>query len=133
MVVPYVVRKFKSSLSHWNTPFLNDMVDKLALTLSLTLLLPLSYFNCILFFPINFYYSYKANGICDHVGHSIFPTCLIFSFNQVMVCHCKRPVEGRFGCGDECLNRMLNIECVQGTCPCGDLCSNQQVFGCFYL
>jgi len=22
---------------------------------------------------------------------------------------------------------MLNIECVQGTCPCGDLCSNQQV------
>lgn len=48
------------------------------------------------------------------------------TIDEVMVCHCKRPVEGRFGCGDECLNRMLNIECVQGTCPCGDLCSNQQ-------
>lgn len=44
-----------------------------------------------------------------------------------MVCHCKPPSNGKLGCGDECLNRMLNIECVQGTCPCGDLCSNQQV------
>lgn len=44
-----------------------------------------------------------------------------------MVCHCKRPSDGSFGCGDDCLNRVLNIECVQGACPCGDLCSNQQV------
>jgi hypothetical protein len=44
-----------------------------------------------------------------------------------MVCHCESPSKGRLGCGDECLNRILNIECVQGTCPCGDLCSNQQV------
>ncbi|KAK4276704.1 hypothetical protein QN277_014823 [Acacia crassicarpa] len=42
------------------------------------------------------------------------------TIDEIMVCHCKRC------CGDECLNRMLNIECVQGTCPCGDLCSNQQ-------
>ncbi|CAN1176033.1 Histone-lysine N-methyltransferase ASHH2 [Linum perenne] len=48
------------------------------------------------------------------------------NIDEVMICHCKPPVDGRFGCGDECLNRMLNIECVQGTCPCGDLCSNQQ-------
>lgn len=46
--------------------------------------------------------------------------------DQMMVCHCKPPTDGSLGCGDECLNRMLNIECVQGTCPCGDLCSNQQ-------
>ncbi|KAF9599873.1 hypothetical protein IFM89_001819 [Coptis chinensis] len=45
---------------------------------------------------------------------------------QIMICHCKPPLGGGLGCGDECLNRMLNIECVQGTCPCGDLCSNQQ-------
>jgi hypothetical protein len=25
------------------------------------------------------------------------------------------------------LNRMLNIECVKRTCPCGEQCSNQQV------
>lgn len=48
-----------------------------------------------------------------------------------MVCHCKPPVDGSVGCGSQCLNRMLNIECVQGTCPCGDVCSNQQVMCLF--
>lgn len=46
--------------------------------------------------------------------------------DEVMVCHCRPPVDGRMGCRDECLNRMLNIECVKGTCPCGEFCSNQQ-------
>ncbi|GLU00957.1 hypothetical protein SLE2022_182900 [Rubroshorea leprosula] len=48
------------------------------------------------------------------------------TIDEIMVCHCKPPPDGQLGCRDECLNRMLNIECVQGTCPCGDLCSNQQ-------
>nr|DAD39798.1 TPA_asm: hypothetical protein HUJ06_014121 [Nelumbo nucifera] len=48
------------------------------------------------------------------------------TIDEIMVCHCKPPPDGNLGCGDECLNRMLNIECVQGTCPCGDQCSNQQ-------
>ncbi|CAI8598342.1 unnamed protein product [Vicia faba] len=48
------------------------------------------------------------------------------TIDEVMVCHCKPPPEGKLGCGDECLNRVLNIECVPGTCPCGDRCSNQQ-------
>lgn len=58
----------------------------------------------------------------------VYPINVFFiCFNQVMVCHCKPPSDGGLGCGEECLNRMLNIECVQGTCPCGDFCSNQQV------
>ncbi|XP_061373324.1 histone-lysine N-methyltransferase ASHH2 [Gastrolobium bilobum] len=48
------------------------------------------------------------------------------TIDEIMVCHCKPSQHGKLGCGDECLNRMLNIECVQGTCPCGDHCSNQQ-------
>ncbi|XP_052202818.1 histone-lysine N-methyltransferase ASHH2 [Diospyros lotus] len=48
------------------------------------------------------------------------------TIDEIMVCHCKPPLDGRIGCGDGCLNRMLNIECVQGTCPCGERCSNQQ-------
>ncbi|XAR62849.1 Histone-lysine N-methyltransferase [Bertholletia excelsa] len=48
------------------------------------------------------------------------------TIDEIMVCHCKLPPDGKMGCGDGCLNRMLNIECVQGTCPCGELCSNQQ-------
>lgn len=47
------------------------------------------------------------------------------TMDEIMVCHCKPPVDGSLGCGSQCLNRMLSIECVQGTCPCGDLCSNQ--------
>ncbi|GLJ25256.1 hypothetical protein SUGI_0483490 [Cryptomeria japonica] len=48
------------------------------------------------------------------------------AIDEIMVCHCKPPEDGSYGCGDECLNRMLNIECVKEACPCGDLCSNQQ-------
>ncbi|KAF5467903.1 hypothetical protein F2P56_012110 [Juglans regia] len=48
------------------------------------------------------------------------------TIDEIMVCHCKPSPKGLLGCGDECLNRVLNIECVQGTCPCGELCSNQQ-------
>lgn len=48
------------------------------------------------------------------------------TIDEVMVCHCKPPPVGQLGCGDECLNRILNIECDPGTCPCGDFCSNQQ-------
>ncbi|KAJ8531165.1 hypothetical protein K7X08_026599 [Anisodus acutangulus] len=47
------------------------------------------------------------------------------SIDEIMVCHCK-PSDRRMGCGDGCLNRMLNVECVRGTCPCGERCSNQQ-------
>ncbi|KAH7860815.1 hypothetical protein Vadar_018367 [Vaccinium darrowii] len=48
------------------------------------------------------------------------------TIDEIMVCHCKPPRDGKMGCADGCLNRMLNIECVRGTCPCGELCSNQQ-------
>ncbi|KAK9134953.1 hypothetical protein Syun_014283 [Stephania yunnanensis] len=48
------------------------------------------------------------------------------TIDEIMVCHCKPHRNGNLGCRDSCLNRILNIECVKGTCPCGDLCSNQQ-------
>ncbi|XP_058089839.1 uncharacterized protein LOC131236579 [Magnolia sinica] len=62
------------------------------------------------------------------IKHNLFlhRSCKTQTIDEVMVCHCKPPLDGSLGCRDECLNRMLNIECVQGTCPCGDLCSNQQ-------
>ncbi|XP_031489927.1 uncharacterized protein LOC116257377 isoform X1 [Nymphaea colorata] len=48
------------------------------------------------------------------------------NIDEIMVCQCKPPQSGGQGCGDGCLNRLLNIECEHGTCPCGELCSNQQ-------
>lgn len=32
--------------------------------------------------------------------------------DDVMLCHCKLPYEGGPGCGPDCLNRVLNMECV---------------------
>ncbi|KAF0932185.1 hypothetical protein E2562_008716 [Oryza meyeriana var. granulata] len=48
------------------------------------------------------------------------------SIDESMVCNCKLPQDGRMGCRDGCLNRILNIECTKRTCPCGEHCSNQQ-------
>eukprot|EP00250_Pteridium_aquilinum_P019301 c24385_g1_i2 orf=369-5060(+) len=47
------------------------------------------------------------------------------TIDEQMVCTCG-PSDGGAGCGDDCLNRMLSIECVAQTCPRGDSCSNQQ-------
>ena len=32
--------------------------------------------------------------------------------DDVMLCHCRIPSDGGPGCGPDCLNRMLNMECV---------------------
>lgn len=46
--------------------------------------------------------------------------------HQAMVCQCA-PKSGEVACGEDCLNRMLNVECLPQQCPCGSLCTNQQV------
>lgn len=32
--------------------------------------------------------------------------------DEIMICECRRPTDGSPGCGPDCLNRILNIECV---------------------
>jgi len=32
--------------------------------------------------------------------------------DDIMICQCRRPTDGGVGCGPDCLNRLLNIECV---------------------
>jgi histone-lysine N-methyltransferase SETD2 len=48
--------------------------------------------------------------------------------DDIMICQCA-PIWATdattVGCGDACLNRMLNIECVEEHCPCGPRCTNQ--------
>ncbi|KAK9845360.1 hypothetical protein WJX81_004380 [Elliptochloris bilobata] len=45
--------------------------------------------------------------------------------DDIMICHCRPIFAGGVGCGPDCLNRVLNMECVPGYCPCGEQCSNQ--------
>ena len=46
--------------------------------------------------------------------------------DDIMVCTCER-VHGETGagCGEDCINRLMCIECTPGYCPCGERCSNQ--------
>ncbi|KDD74466.1 hypothetical protein H632_c1292p0, partial [Helicosporidium sp. ATCC 50920] len=50
--------------------------------------------------------------------------------DDIMICSCPPlwPSDAAdcVGCGERCLNRMLNIECVAEHCPSGDRCSNRQ-------
>eukprot|EP00879_Flechtneria_rotunda_P011715 GHRR01012236.1.p1 GENE.GHRR01012236.1~~GHRR01012236.1.p1 ORF type:complete len:1545 (+),score=749.24 GHRR01012236.1:1019-5653(+) len=42
-----------------------------------------------------------------------------------MVCHCPPTWRGGDGCGHNCINRMLCIECTEDFCPCEHHCTNQ--------
>lgn len=50
--------------------------------------------------------------------------------NEFMTCDCTEELENgvNFACGPEsdCINRLTNIECVNGQCGCGDSCRNQR-------
>jgi len=37
--------------------------------------------------------------------------------DDIMVCQCRPPRDGGAGCGENCLNRMLNQECNQVCVP----------------
>lgn len=32
--------------------------------------------------------------------------------DEIMICQCRFPTDGAPACGEHCLNRLLNIECV---------------------
>ncbi|XP_065314817.1 uncharacterized protein LOC135923799 isoform X1 [Gordionus sp. m RMFG-2023] len=43
-------------------------------------------------------------------------------------CSCKKPnLPFLMGCQDNCLNRMMYVECNPSSCPCEEKCSNQKI------
>ncbi|RWS15580.1 histone-lysine N-methyltransferase ASH1L-like isoform X3 [Dinothrombium tinctorium] len=43
-------------------------------------------------------------------------------------CNCIKPSDPNVkGCGADCLNRLMYVECSNDLCPCGDQCSNQRM------
>lgn len=47
---------------------------------------------------------------------------------EVQSCNCIRPKETtEKGCGPDCLNRIMYVECNPQLCPCGDQCSNERI------
>jgi histone-lysine N-methyltransferase SETD2 len=73
-----------------------------------------------------------ASGVNDNVWHRIHRN--IFTHREpksvteddVLICSCvPDPVTGE-GCGDECINRDVLVECDPNFCPCGSKCQNQK-------
>ncbi|KAB7505128.1 Histone-lysine N-methyltransferase ASH1L, partial [Armadillidium nasatum] len=47
---------------------------------------------------------------------------------DIQACNCKKPLKSdENGCGDDCINRMMFIECSPNTCPIPDYCCNQRI------
>ncbi|XP_042208202.1 uncharacterized protein LOC121856616 isoform X2 [Homarus americanus] len=47
---------------------------------------------------------------------------------ELQACNCRRPTKpGERGCGDDCINKMMLIECFSQTCPIADSCGNQPI------
>ncbi|KAK4303465.1 hypothetical protein Pmani_024522 [Petrolisthes manimaculis] len=47
---------------------------------------------------------------------------------ESQACNCRRPIRlGERGCGDDCINKMMLIECNSQTCPISDTCGNQPI------
>lgn len=44
---------------------------------------------------------------------------------DIPVCHCFN-IMGETSCGDNCVNRLMSVECLRGHCPCGESCTNQR-------
>uniref|UniRef100_A0A7S0SAI4 Histone-lysine N-methyltransferase n=1 Tax=Mantoniella antarctica TaxID=81844 RepID=A0A7S0SAI4_9CHLO len=74
----------------------------------------------------------RAAGTAQSVWHRIHRN--IFTHREpksvteddVLICSCTpHPVTGA-GCGDECINRDVLVECDPGFCPCGEGCQNQK-------
>eukprot|EP00891_Asterochloris_glomerata_P001344 jgi/Astpho2/1344/e_gw1.00024.73.1_t len=71
--------------------------------------------------------SKKRPAIWQHVQGNIIThrAPKVEKEDDIMICNCKRPSDGRPGCGEDCLNRSLAQECHPDWCPCGEQCSNQ--------
>ncbi|XP_028967625.1 histone-lysine N-methyltransferase ASH1L [Galendromus occidentalis] len=48
---------------------------------------------------------------------------------EAQACMCKKPSsdDEAYGCGSECLNRMMYAECSAALCPVGEKCNNQKI------
>lgn len=47
---------------------------------------------------------------------------------ETQACNCEIPKEeGKLGCGDDCINRVVFAECSPDLCPLKERCSNQRI------
>ncbi|GLG95421.1 Histone-lysine N-methyltransferase ash1 [Gryllus bimaculatus] len=68
--------------------------------------------------------SWNYKKIRTNVYYDVKPTLTY----EAQACNCVCPAEvDKRGCGEECINRMVFLECSPQLCPCKELCSNQRI------
>lgn len=71
----------------------------------------------------------KRPAVWQLVASNLYPhrSRNIQDDDEIMVCQCPCVAgTSEVACGEHCLNRMLNIECVEKFCPNGSRCTNRQ-------
>lgn len=73
-------------------------------------------------------YSYDPVNNYKRIKSNVYVDVKPVSKYEVQSCNCSRPkVKSDKGCGADCLNRMMYVECSPALCPCGDQCGNQKI------
>jgi len=66
--------------------------------------------------------SWNYRKLKTNVYYDFKPICTY----EAQSCNCVVPTEGK-GCTDDCINRMIFVECSPELCPCKEKCSNQRL------
>ncbi|RWS31394.1 histone-lysine N-methyltransferase ASH1L-like protein [Leptotrombidium deliense] len=85
--------------------------------------------------PYDIWWLSKTNQITDisrgkykKIKSNIFFDVKPVSNEEEQSCNCTKPSDSNEkGCGSDCLNRLMYVECSPSLCPCGDQCSNQRI------
>ncbi|KAL3215283.1 hypothetical protein MRX96_006554 [Rhipicephalus microplus] len=73
-------------------------------------------------------YSYDPVNNYKRIKSNVYVDVKPVSKYEVQSCNCSRPkTKVDKGCGADCLNRMMYVECSPTLCPCGDQCGNQKI------
>ncbi|KAG1709134.1 Histone-lysine N-methyltransferase ASH1L [Nymphon striatum] len=72
--------------------------------------------------------SYDPSSSYKKIRTNVYVDVKPVSGCEIQSCNCvKSKNKDEKGCLEDCLNRMIFHECSISTCPCEDICSNQQI------
>ena len=83
--------------------------------------------------PYDLWYQLRKNQSSnDHTQYQRIKTNLFRDVRPVskylpQSCTCDRPEDCAKGCGHDCLNRLMYLECAPRSCPVGESCDNQRI------
>ena len=72
--------------------------------------------------------AFNSTRAYKKIKSNVFVDVKPISVDEEQSCNCKRPSDAsEKGCLNDCLNRLMYVECSPNLCPCGDQCANQRM------